>query len=903
MSTPRKTTPEAALPAPVEEALSRGLSIIPTDLNKKAMVSWKTYQTAPAPREQLLEWQRDKKPHGWAIVTGQRSGVLVLDFDGEAGVRTLKRLGLQAQVRTGSGGLHVYVRHPGEKVRTVSAKTDQKLGSQFPGLDVRGDGGYAVFHGENARGRYELLGSLEPLPFEAIPAPVRELLKARQAEPITNGNGHRPSAPAQSDTHASRDVLIRKAIERARAVGRNNAGFGLATQARDNGFSEAEAISMMDEYRRSTSDKNAKGQAEPYTADEAGKSVESAYSRKPRPGWSKSAPRQTRQAKQPAPAATPPELPTEPDAPAPIDVPEAELPRGYRMDDSGLWKEEDKGDIYLSAPFKVLSLTRNESNQDWGKEIQFKDYDGREHTLILSQAHLTSEKGEWHSQLAESGLQVNPDSRARRYLRQFLSQMTPTTRTRKIDVIGWHNRQTIFITPAWTIPHEAPERILLDQRKEEGHFFHQSGTLDQWQEHVAAPSAGNPLLVFGLAAAFAPILLPLRQGMGGGFHFASGSSTGKSTTLRVAGSVWGGGGKNGFCRSWNLSAVGAEAIAQAHNHSLLCLDELKELGHPEEAGRLAYFFAHGYAKGRGNIHLKLRRSLQFDLVFLSTGEFGFLELIERTSGRVFGGQEVRIVEIPADCGRHGSFDDLHKVASPAAFAQILSEGATTYFGTAAPAFITKFLKVGVDQVREDLGRLMEEFTRLHTPKAAAPEVARVIERFAFVAAAGVLAARWDVLPFDPREVVTQTAVCLRNWLRVRGTVGSRDQKAALDHLREYLNKWRYARFLRHVSGSPINEGQKYGQVDGYINEKDPEDREIQFDKQWRREVLGSYSQDLMIRALDEIGALQRDGKHRQVRRSIPDRGWVRMWVVSEKLLMMEPDDLPQGVFSGGKSGK
>ena len=172
-----------------------------------------------------------------AIVTGQRSGVLVLDFRRQAGVRTLKRLGLQAQVRTGSGGLHVYVRHPGEKVRTVSAKTDQKLGSQFPGLDVRGDGGYAVFHGENARGRYELLGSLEPLPFEAIPAPVRELLKARQAEPITNGNGHRPSAPAQSDTHASRDVLIPESHRASAAVGRNNAGFGLATQARDNGFS------------------------------------------------------------------------------------------------------------------------------------------------------------------------------------------------------------------------------------------------------------------------------------------------------------------------------------------------------------------------------------------------------------------------------------------------------------------------------------------------------------------------------------------------------------------------------------------------------------------------------------------------------------------------------------------
>jgi hypothetical protein len=37
---------------------------------------------------------------------------------------------------------------------------------------------------------------------------------------------------------------------------------------------------------------------------------------------------------------------------------------------------------------------------------------------------------------------------------------------------------------------------------------------------------------------------------GGGVHFKGASSTGKSTALHVAGSVWGGGDTNGYIRSW-----------------------------------------------------------------------------------------------------------------------------------------------------------------------------------------------------------------------------------------------------------------------------------------------------------------------------------------------------------------
>ena len=64
---------------------------------------------------------------------------------------------------------------------------------------------------------------------------------------------------------------------------------------------------------------------------------------------------------------------------------------------------------------------------------------------------------------------------------------------------------------------------------------------------------------------------------GGGIHFRSASSTGKSTALHVAGSVWGGGDATGYVRSWRATANGLEGVALNHCDTLLCLDELSQL--------------------------------------------------------------------------------------------------------------------------------------------------------------------------------------------------------------------------------------------------------------------------------------------------------------------------------------
>ncbi|MEV6375808.1 bifunctional DNA primase/polymerase [Micromonospora musae] len=83
-----------------------------------------------------------------ALRTGATAGVVVVDIDpAHDGAATLARLitaGLTpptARVRTGSGGLHLYYRHPGRPVLCSQGKPGQGLG---PGIDVKADGGYVV---------------------------------------------------------------------------------------------------------------------------------------------------------------------------------------------------------------------------------------------------------------------------------------------------------------------------------------------------------------------------------------------------------------------------------------------------------------------------------------------------------------------------------------------------------------------------------------------------------------------------------------------------------------------------------------------------------------------------------------------------------------------------------------
>jgi hypothetical protein len=136
--------------------LKRGWSIIPIKPGTKApdddalnlpkggltgkFDSWQTFCQFRPVEAQLRLWFERAPGDGLAVVTGEISGVVVLDADSEGACAIIKAACAGAEVPTvrTSRGLHFYFRHPGFKV-TNYGKPFEKFG-----FDVRCDQAYAL---------------------------------------------------------------------------------------------------------------------------------------------------------------------------------------------------------------------------------------------------------------------------------------------------------------------------------------------------------------------------------------------------------------------------------------------------------------------------------------------------------------------------------------------------------------------------------------------------------------------------------------------------------------------------------------------------------------------------------------------------------------------------------------
>lgn len=134
------TNEQAAL-----DYLGRGWSVIPVRARaKRPSIPWKAYQSKHVSEQTLRDWFRRSPDYNVAIVTGELSGLVVMDVDprhgGEESLRELERehgaLPETLESITGGGGRHLYFAHPGG---TVPNRTGIR-----PGIDLRGDGGCVV---------------------------------------------------------------------------------------------------------------------------------------------------------------------------------------------------------------------------------------------------------------------------------------------------------------------------------------------------------------------------------------------------------------------------------------------------------------------------------------------------------------------------------------------------------------------------------------------------------------------------------------------------------------------------------------------------------------------------------------------------------------------------------------
>jgi hypothetical protein len=138
-----------------------GFSVIPVRPNKKPYIKWRKYQLKKAGEKQIRQWWQSWPEANPAIVTGEISGVDVVDVDNEAGWKALNEFlsdSLTTPIsKTPAGGYHVYFKHRAGLSNGVRI---------IEGCDLRTGGGYVLAppsyaeyqkDGKRIKGGYEWL--------------------------------------------------------------------------------------------------------------------------------------------------------------------------------------------------------------------------------------------------------------------------------------------------------------------------------------------------------------------------------------------------------------------------------------------------------------------------------------------------------------------------------------------------------------------------------------------------------------------------------------------------------------------------------------------------------------------------------------------------------------------------
>lgn len=163
---------------------SIGLSIFPVKAGTKMpLVKWGEFQKRRADEKEIEAWWTQWPDADIGAVTGSISARLVLDIDGEEGRDSVKDFlsALPSPIRT-RRGLQAHFRFSGG----LGTHTTTTVAGLYPGVDVRGEGGYVKLPPSLCSDGTRYEGTLQPN--SDLPEPPEWLISAllKRSAPATN---------------------------------------------------------------------------------------------------------------------------------------------------------------------------------------------------------------------------------------------------------------------------------------------------------------------------------------------------------------------------------------------------------------------------------------------------------------------------------------------------------------------------------------------------------------------------------------------------------------------------------------------------------------------------------------------------------------------------------------------
>ncbi|HHJ4582728.1 TPA: DUF927 domain-containing protein [Citrobacter freundii] len=457
--------------------------------------------------------------------------------------------------------------------------------------------------------------------------------------------------------------------------------------------------------------------------------------------------------------------------------------------------------------------------------------------------------------LKNGGVSVTTKPSLRAILADWLQRTGSGKEWQISHTTGWHSGA--YIMPDGDVIGEPEIPLLFSGRSAASGGYTVSGTPESWRDSVARLALGNPSMMLGVAAALSAPLIGLVGADGFGVHLFEQSSAGKTTTANIASSLYGE--PDALRLTWYGTALGIANEAEAHNDSLLPLDEVGQGSSAKDVATSAYTLFNGAGKLQGAKEGGNRELKRWRTVAISTGEMDIETFLSAGGLKVKAGQLVRLLNLPMEKSvAH------HEYQNGKQHADALKEAYQTNHGAAGREWI-KWL-AGHQQEAKQAVRAAQERWRSLIPADYGEQVHRVGERFAILEAALVLG--MPVTGWGEQESRDAIQHGFNAWVKEFGT-GNREHKQIIEQAEAFLNAYglsRFAPFPYSSADMPIRD------LAGYRQKGEHDESPIvfyTFPRAFEKEIAEGFNAKQFARVLAGAGLLKTPASGRGYQRKSP----------------------------------
>lgn len=457
--------------------------------------------------------------------------------------------------------------------------------------------------------------------------------------------------------------------------------------------------------------------------------------------------------------------------------------------------------------------------------------------------------------LKNGGVSVTTKPSLRAILADWLQRTGSGKEWQISHTTGWHSGA--YIMPDGDVIGEPEIPLLFSGRSAASGGYTVSGTPESWRDSVARLALGNPSMMLGVAAALSAPLIGLVGADGFGVHLFEQSSAGKTTTANIASSLYGE--PDALRLTWYGTALGIANEAEAHNDSLLPLDEVGQGSSAKDVATSAYTLFNGAGKLQGAKEGGNRELKRWRTVAISTGEMDIETFLSAGGLKVKAGQLVRLLNLPMEKSvTH------HEYQNGKQHADALKEAYQANHGAAGREWI-KWLAGHQLEAKQAVKAAQERWRSL-IPADYGEQVHRVGERFAILEAALVLG--MPVTGWGEQESRDAIQHGFNAWVKEFGT-GNREHKQIIEQAEAFLNAYglsRFAPFPYSPADMPIRD------LAGYRQKGEHDESPVvfyTFPAAFEKEIAEGFNAKQFARVLAGAGLLKTPASGRGYQRKSP----------------------------------